>query len=61
MNRKTFLTLMAGSTGMAALGSVRMLHELYTETDVLMPALFVGHGSLQRFRPRNLTEQNLGW
>jgi hypothetical protein len=61
MNRKTFLTLMAGTTGMAALGSVRMLHELYTETDVLMPALFVGHGSLQRFRPRNLTEPNLGW
>jgi len=61
MNRKTFLTLMAGTTGRAALGSVRMLHELYAETDVLMPALFVGHGSLQRVRTRNLTEQNLGW
>ena len=54
MNRKTFLTLMAGTTGMAAMGAVRMLHELYTETDVLMPALFVGHGS-----PMNGIEDNL--
>ena len=52
---------MAGTTGRAAFGSVRMLHELYAEMDVLMPDLFVGHGSLQRFRPRNLTEQNLDW
>jgi hypothetical protein len=44
MNRKTFLTLMAGTTGMATWGSVRMLHKLYTETDVLMPALFVVMG-----------------
>ena len=31
---------MAGTTGMAALGSVRMLHKLYAETHVLMLALF---------------------
>jgi 4,5-DOPA dioxygenase extradiol len=54
MNRKTFLTLMAGTTGMAAMGAVRMLHELYAETDALMPALFVGHGS-----PMNGIEDNL--
>jgi 4,5-DOPA dioxygenase extradiol len=54
MNRKTFLTLMAGTTGMAAMGAVRMLHELYAETDVIMPALFVGHGS-----PMNGIEDNL--
>jgi 4,5-DOPA dioxygenase extradiol len=54
MNRKTFLTLMAGTTGMAALGAVRMLHELYAETDYYMPALFVGHGS-----PMNGIEDNL--
>lgn len=54
MNRKTFLTLMAGTTGMAALGSVRMLNELFSETDTLMPALFVGHGS-----PMNGIEDNL--
>jgi 4,5-DOPA dioxygenase extradiol len=54
MNRKTFLTLMAGTTGMAAMGAVRMLHELYAETDTLMPALFVGHGS-----PMNGIEDNL--
>jgi 4,5-DOPA dioxygenase extradiol len=53
MNRKTFLTLMAGTTGMAAMGAVRMLHELYTETDQWMPALFVGHGS-----PMNGIEDN---
>ena len=40
MNRKTFLTLMAGTTGMASWGSVRMLNELYTETHVLMLDLF---------------------
>ncbi len=45
---------MAGTTGMAAMGAVRMLHELYVETDTLMPALFVGHGS-----PMNGIEDNL--
>ncbi len=45
---------MAGTTGMAALGSVRMLNELFTETDSVMPALFVGHGS-----PMNGIEDNL--
>ena len=45
---------MAGTTGMAALGAVRMLHDLYAETDVLMPALFIGHGS-----PMNGIEDNL--
>jgi 4,5-DOPA dioxygenase extradiol len=54
MNRKTFLTLMAGTTGMAAMGTVRMLNELYEETDALMPALFIGHGS-----PMNGIEDNL--
>jgi 4,5-DOPA dioxygenase extradiol len=54
MNRKTFLTLMAGTTGMAAMGAVRMMLELYAETDTLMPALFVGHES-----PMNGIEDNL--
>jgi 4,5-DOPA dioxygenase extradiol len=54
MNRKTFLTLMAGTTGMAALGSVSMLNDLFAETDSIMPALFVGHGS-----PMNGIEDNL--
>jgi 4,5-DOPA dioxygenase extradiol len=54
MNRKTFLTLMAGTTGMAAMGSVRLLNELFAETDTMMPALFIGHGS-----PMNGIEDNL--
>jgi 4,5-DOPA dioxygenase extradiol len=54
MNRKAFLTIMAGTTGMAAMGAVRMLQELYDETDESMPALFVGHGS-----PMNGIEDNL--
>jgi 4,5-DOPA dioxygenase extradiol len=54
MNRKAFLTIMAGTTGMAAMGAVRMLQELYAETDESMPALFVGHGS-----PMNGIEDNL--
>ncbi len=45
---------MAGTTGMAAMGAVRMLQELYDETDESMPALFVGHGS-----PMNGIEDNL--
>ena len=45
---------MAGTTGMAAMGTVRMLNELYEETDALMPALFIGHGS-----PMNGIEDNL--
>lgn len=45
---------MAGTTGMAALGSVRMLNELFSETDTLIPALFIGHGS-----PMNGIEDNL--
>ena len=45
---------MAGTTGMAAMGAVRMLNELYEETDALMPALFIGHGS-----PMNGIEDNL--
>jgi 4,5-DOPA dioxygenase extradiol len=54
MNRKTFLTLMAGTTGMAAMGAVGMLNDLYEETDALMPALFIGYGS-----PMNGIEDNL--
>jgi 4,5-DOPA dioxygenase extradiol len=54
MHRKTFLTLMAGTTGMAALGSVRLLNELFAENGTTMPALFVGHGS-----PMNGIEDNL--
>ena len=45
---------MAGTSGMAALGAVRMLNELYTETDNMKPALFIGHGS-----PKNGIEDNL--
>lgn len=45
---------MAGTTGMAALGSVSMLNDLFAETDSIMPALFVGHGS-----PMNGIEDNL--
>ncbi|MFM2202269.1 MAG: hypothetical protein RL040_1469 [Bacteroidota bacterium] len=45
---------MAGTTGMTAMGSVRLLNELFAETDTLMPALFIGHGS-----PMNGIEDNL--
>ena len=45
---------MAGTTGMAAMGAVRILNDLYEETDALMPALFIGHGS-----PMNGIEDNL--
>jgi hypothetical protein len=33
MNRKTIITLMAGTTGMAAMGAARMLNNLYEEAD----------------------------
>ena len=39
---------------MTAMGSVRLLNELFAETDTLMPALFIGHGS-----PMNGIEDNL--
>ena len=39
---------------MAAMGAVRMLNDTYKETDGLMPALFIGHGS-----PMNGIEDNL--
>ncbi len=45
---------MAGTTGMAALESVRLLNDLFAETDQMMPALFIGHGS-----PMNGIEDNL--
>ncbi len=45
---------MAGTTGMAAMGAVGMLNDLYEETDALMPALFIGYGS-----PMNGIEDNL--
>jgi 4,5-DOPA dioxygenase extradiol len=54
MNRKNFLTLMAGTAGLAAMGSIKTFAELFKEEDTKMPVLFVGHGS-----PMNGIEDNL--
>jgi hypothetical protein len=45
MNRKKFLTLVAGSAGLAAMGSIKVFGEMFREEDTKMPVLFVGHGS----------------
>ncbi len=54
MNRKNFLTLLAGSAGLAAMGSIKVFGELFKEEDTKMPVLFVGHGS-----PMNGIEDNV--
>lgn len=53
MKRKTFLTLLAGGAGIAAMGPLRALHQILKEEDTIMPVLFVGHGS-----PMNGIEDN---
>jgi 4,5-DOPA dioxygenase extradiol len=54
MNRKKFLTLVAGSAGLAAMGSIKVFGEMFREEDTKMPVLFVGHGS-----PMNGIEENV--
>jgi 4,5-DOPA dioxygenase extradiol len=54
MERKTFLTLLTGSAGFAAMGSIRALDGMFSEEDTVMPVLFVGHGS-----PMNGIEDNI--
>ncbi len=54
MNRKKFLTLVAGGAGLAAMGSIKIMGELFNEEDTKMPVLFVGHGS-----PMNGIEDNV--
>jgi 4,5-DOPA dioxygenase extradiol len=53
MKRKTFLTLLAGGAGIAAMGPLRALQQILKEEDTTMPVLFVGHGS-----PMNGIEDN---
>jgi len=53
MERKSFLTLLAGGAGLAAMSPLTKLNELFTEEDVKMPVLFIGHGS-----PMNGIEDN---
>lgn len=45
---------MAGSAGLAAMGSIKTMGELFSEEDTKMPVLFVGHGS-----PMNGIEDNV--
>ncbi len=54
MKRKNFLTLLAGSAGLAAMGSIKVFGEMFKEEDTRMPVLFVGHGS-----PMNGIEENI--
>lgn len=55
MKRKHFLTtLAAGGAGLAAMGSIRALNEIFKEEEeTKMPVLFIGHGS-----PMNGIEDN---
>lgn len=45
---------MAGSAGLAAMGSIKVFGEMFREEDTKMPVLFVGHGS-----PMNGIEDNV--
>jgi 4,5-DOPA dioxygenase extradiol len=54
MQRKHFIQLLAGTTGMITLGSFNSLSELLGEQDETMPLLFMGHGS-----PMNAIESNI--
>ena len=53
MDRKHFIKLIAGATGMITLGSFKQLSDILDEQDDTMPVLFVGHGS-----PMNAIEDN---
>lgn len=54
MQRKHFIQLLAGTTGMITLGSFNSISELLGEQDETMPLLFMGHGS-----PMNAIETNI--
>lgn len=59
MQRRTFLHTISGAAAMMTLNELEVLAETFGETDALMPALFVGHGS-----PMNAIEDNefrRGW
>ncbi len=53
MERKQFLKIIAGTTGMITLGSFNKITDLLEEQDEKMPVLFIGHGS-----PMNGIEDN---
>lgn len=53
MQRKQFIKLIAGTTGMMTLGSFNSITHMLDEQDDTMPVLFVGHGS-----PMNAIEDN---
>lgn len=54
MQRKQFIKLLAGTTGMITLGSFSNLTEMMEGQDETMPVLFMGHGS-----PMNAIEDNI--
>ncbi len=53
MQRKHFIKIIAGTTGMITLGSFNKITNLLEEQDETMPVLFIGHGS-----PMNGIEDN---
>jgi 4,5-DOPA dioxygenase extradiol len=53
MQRKTFLKLMGGTIALGTTGALSSFASQFTETDTIMPVLFVGHGS-----PMNGIEDN---
>lgn len=53
MNRKQFLGTLAGVATMSGLGGFKKYTDNLSETDVMMPVLFIGHGS-----PMNGIEDN---
>ncbi len=53
MERKRFIKLVAGTTGMITLGSFNKITHLLDEEDKKLPVIFIGHGS-----PMNGIEDN---
>ena len=53
MDRKQFIRMMGGATGILGLSSFQDLTNTFKEEDEMMPTLFVGHGS-----PMNAIEDN---
>jgi 4,5-DOPA dioxygenase extradiol len=53
MDRKQFIRMMGGATGILGLSSFQDLTNTFKEEDETMPTLFVGHGS-----PMNAIEDN---